>query len=102
MVQGRREADEGGAGVWGEGRRRKLVLGDLQKGGRQAQETFHVQDGGAGGCSCSRNVSCKRKERSKRCFLFTFTFNMLNTVYALVYLTVPNKPGIVKVLKNAA
>lgn len=42
VVQRRREADEGSVGVRGEGRRRELVLCDLQKAGRQAQETFDV------------------------------------------------------------
>lgn len=70
MVQRWREANEGGVGVWGEGRRRELVLCDLEKAGGQAQENFHVKNGGTGRCGCCRNVSCN-EEKSKRCFLFT-------------------------------
>lgn len=98
MVQRRREADEGGVGIGGEGCRRKLVLCDLQKAGRQAQETFDVQDGGAGGCSCCRNVSCIRKERGKRCFLFAFTFNICTPIFNSFWQTWNSH----KVFKNAA
>lgn len=100
MVQRRREADEGGVGVRGEGRRRKLVLRDLQKAGRQAQETFHVQDGGAGGRG---NVSCNGKEKGQRCF-FLFFLNPPShskwEICAVIYLLVTDKPGILTTKKR--
>lgn len=64
MVQRWREGDEGGVGVRGQGRRRELVFCDLEKAGGQAQETFQVEGGGTGGCSCFRNVSCNEERRA--------------------------------------
>lgn len=63
MVQRRREADEGGVRIRGQGRRRELVFCDLEKAGGQAQETIEVEGGGAGGRSRFRNVSCNEDRR---------------------------------------